>query len=59
MVRPLPSQGHRYQQIKQIKRLLLGVTSNVVGPFTEVARDVEERMRKKSEGMEPRFFSCM
>ena len=52
--RPLPDQCSRYPPIR---RMLLGVTSLVTAPRIEAARDAEERMRKWSEGMGPRFIS--
>ena len=52
--RLLPDQCPRYPPIK---RMLLGVTSHVNAPRIGAARDAEEKMRKWSEGMEPRFIS--
>ena len=52
--RPLPDQGPRYSPIR---KMLLGVTSPAIAPRIGAARDVEEKMRKWSEGMEPRFIS--
>ena len=52
--RPLPDQCPRYPPIR---RMLLGVTSPVIAPRIGAARDAEEKMRKWSEGMEPRFIS--
>ena len=51
--RPLPDQCPRYPPIR---RMLLGVTSPVIAPRIGAARDVEKRMLKWSEGMEPRFI---
>ena len=39
-----------------IRRMLLGVTSPVIAPRLGAARDAEEKMRKWSERMEPRFI---
>ena len=52
--RSLPSQCPRYLPIK---RMLLGVTSPAIAPRIGAAHDAQERMRKWSEGMEPRFIS--
>ena len=52
--RPLPSQCPQYPPIR---RMLLGVASPVIVPRIGAARDSEERLRKWSEGMEPRFIS--
>ena len=52
--RPLPSQCPKYPPIR---RMLLGLTSPVVASCIRAARDVEKRMQKWSEGMEPRFIS--
>ena len=52
--RLLPDQCPRYTPIK---RMLLGVTSPVIAPRIGAARNAEEKMRKWSEGMEPRFIS--
>ena len=46
--------SHRYPVIR---RLLPGVTSLVLAPRIGAAPDIEERMRKMSQGMEPRFVS--
>ena len=40
-----------------IRRVLLEVTSPAIAPRIGVARDAEERMLKRSGGMEPRFIS--
>ena len=52
--RPLPDQCHRYPPIRS---MLLGVTSSAIAPRIGAARHVEEKMRKWSEGIEPRFIS--
>ena len=52
--RPLPEQCPRYSPMS---RMLLGVTSPVIAPRIGAACDAEEKMRKWSEGMEPRFIS--
>ena len=52
--RPQPEQCLRYPPIR---RMLLGVTSPVIAPRIGAARDAEEKMRKWSEVMEPRFIS--
>ena len=52
--RSLPDQGPRYLPIR---RMLLGVTSPAIAPRFGAARDAEEKMRKWSEGIEPRFIS--
>ena len=52
--RPLPDQCPRYQPLS---RMLLGVTSPAIAPRVGAARDAEERMLKRSGGMEPRFIS--
>ena len=52
--RPLPDQCPRYTPIR---RMLLGVTSTVIVPRIGAARGAEEKMRKWSEGMKPRFIS--
>ena len=52
--RPLPDQCPQYPPIR---RMLLGVTSPVIAPRIGAARDAEEKMRKWSEGKEPRFIS--
>ena len=52
--RKLPEQCPRY---RPIRRMLLGITSPVIAPPIGAARDVEERMQKWSEGIEPCFFS--
>ena len=52
--RPLPDQCPRYPSIR---RMLLGVTSPAIAPQIGAARDVEEKVRKWSEVMEPRFVS--
>ena len=51
--RPLRDHCPRYPPIR---RMLLGNTSPVIVPRIGSARDAEERMRKRSEGMEPRFI---
>ena len=53
--RPLPDQCPRYPPM--MRRMLLGVTSPAIAPRIRAARDAEEKMRKWSEGMEPRFIS--
>ena len=35
----------------------MGITSPAISPRIGAARDAEEKMRKWSEGMEPRFIS--
>ena len=40
----------------RIRRMLLGLTSPAFAPRIGAAQDVEERMLKWSEGMEPRFI---
>ena len=52
--RPLPDQCPRYPPKR---RMLLEVTSPAITPRIGAAHDAEERMRKWSEGMEPRFIS--
>ena len=52
--RPLPDQCPRYPPIR---RMSLGVTSPVIAPRIGAAHDAEEKMRKWSERMEPRFIS--
>ena len=51
---PLPD---RCPQYPLIRRMLLGVTSPTLAARIGAAQDVEERMLKWSEGMEPRFSS--
>ena len=52
--RPLPDQCPRYPPTR---RMLLGVTSPAIAPRIGAARDVEEKMQKWSEVVEPRFIS--
>ena len=52
--RPLPSQCPQYPPIR---RRLLGVTSPVIAPRIGASRNAKKRMRKWSEGMEPRFIT--
>ena len=52
--RPLPDHCPRYPPIR---RMLLGLKSPVIAPRIGAACDVERRMLKWSEGMEPRFIS--
>ena len=52
--RPLPYQCPRYPPIRS---MLLGVTSPAIAPCIGAARDAEEKMRKWSEVMEPRFLN--
>ena len=52
--RPLPCQCPKYPPIR---RMLLRLTSPVVASCIRAAHDVEKRMQKWSEGMEPRFIS--
>ena len=51
---PLPDRCPLYPRIR---RMLLRVTSLVLAPRIGAAQDVEERLLKWSEGMEPRFIS--
>ena len=52
--KPLPEQCPRYSPIR---RMLLGVTSPAIAPRIGAARDAEERMLKRSGGMELRYIS--
>ena len=45
------------QMYPHIRRMLLGVNSPILAPRIGAAQDVEEKMIKWSEGMEPRFIS--
>ena len=51
--RPLPDQCHRNPPIT---RMLLGVIYPAIAPCIGAAHDVEKRLLKWSEGMEPRFI---
>ena len=51
---PLPDRCPLYPLIRW---MLLGVTSPVLAPRIGAAQDSEERMLRRSEGMEPRFIS--
>ena len=52
---PLPDRCPLYPRIR---RMLLGVTSPVLVPRIGAAQDLEKRMLRWSEGMEPRFICC-
>ena len=54
--RPLQDQCPRYPPTR---RMLLGVTSPAIAPRIGAVLDAEEKMRKRSERMEPRFISCI